>query len=320
MFRSISSPDFQEKLNSLPDIATYKELLFELMRLDKSTLTLQEFSDRYYSTIKILPEIVHQVEPEAMNALHVYRVRCVKKDEVKTPNLSLARSFSYPDPSLQVKNGRANVAGTTVFYCSDDWQTALREMKPEVGDICYLSRWRINCDRKTAYRAYLPYKSIPAENNWHVLAQKHYEKFLEFTRSNNIEKVEHMEFLYNAICEIFTMEKPGYYFSSWLAYNIIFKHSGIDFLAFPSKQTQFLGSNFAFHPNFVDQFFKLDRVYSMTMKETGENEMSHAFGKVGHMDSTNIQWRIMSELDRNILKLDSGKTYEMSITIEPNTH
>ncbi|MBK7853088.1 MAG: hypothetical protein IPJ66_18710 [Bacteroidetes bacterium] len=78
------------------------------MHLDKSGMSVEEVEKKYFEVSGgILPFILKEIDAAAANTLPVYRVRIVKEEGFFDNRL--VRSFSYPDPSIMDKNGRANM-------------------------------------------------------------------------------------------------------------------------------------------------------------------------------------------------------------------
>lgn len=314
---SLESSEFNNKIDSIPEFKDYVKQVEEFQQLDLSGLSLKEIDEKFFKAVHVMPQMVLGINPKMMNEQTFYRVRIVRSGEPK-PDLNLVRSFSYPDPHFIKKNGRANLAGTTVFYCSDDINTALIEVCPKAGDTLYLSFWKMKCDRDIVYKGFFPHKSMPKESKIYQLALNYFKNYVDMNVENGAgHKLDQLNYLYDVIAETFTFQKSPYLLSSWLAHNMIYNYFGIDFLLYPSWQTQFIGTNLAMHPNFVDQFLSLDRVYTIEMKVVsiqvpGESTMNYFYGKVGHVEKTNIQWLNFTKEDLDIIEKASGAIYKMT--------
>ncbi|MBK7853087.1 MAG: hypothetical protein IPJ66_18705 [Bacteroidetes bacterium] len=154
----------------------------------------------------------------------------------------------------------------------------------------------------------------------HKFSKNHFDEFQEWNRRNCKGKEEHIEYLHYMITEQFGFEKPPYNFSSWVANTLMYEHNGIDVLMYPSWKTQFMGCNFAFHPNFIDQYMTLDRVFQMTVKEFiiekpgSESSIKWSHGKMGFVDRTNIHWKWPSEHEVSVLLNYVGGNYNVNIS------
>jgi hypothetical protein len=308
-----SSPDFRKTLDSLPPIEEYKEQVWNFLRQKMLSASPEEIQKKFIEAVKLYPQLVHIIEPEMIRPLRLYRVRAVEPNGVLL-NERMVRSFSYPDPTFNLKNGRANLKGTSVFYCGNDWPTALRELEPIPGSKAYVSIWSIHTNRKLIYRAFLPHKSMPKESISIGVAKSHYAAFQEFNKEHNIDKPAHMEFLYDCLSECFTFPHTDYWLSSWMADNLIYGYNGIDFIMYPSWATQFVGTNYAFHPNVVDQFFKLEHVFRLNTKNISKDTFKYTAEAYGSVQNTNISWRGITKEDFLILERDTPDFYKVNYT------
>ncbi len=313
----LNSPEFIAKVNAIPEIDLYKQKVENFFKIDLTGISQVQIGEKFFETIGVLPHIATKINPGMLNNQQFYRVRIIKAGK-KKPDLNLVRSFSYPDPHLIDKNGRANIKDTTVFYCSDRFNTAVLEVCPEPGDTLYVSFWNMDCDRDIVYKGYLPHKSMKDRSRLYELAQKDFEHYKQMLIDHNVDhKMEQLIYIYDVITEVFTMGKEPYNFSSYLAHSMMYNYFGIDFLLYPSRQTQFTGNNMAIHPNFVDQFMTLDKVYTLEIKdisivEGGDCNMKMTYGRVGHVEKTNIQWLPFTIEDNEIIKKACDESFQLT--------
>jgi len=148
---------------SFPPISRYKKNLKELLKYDFSNKSFDEINDIYFDKAIILPNAIEKLTPEAFDDLLFYRARRIS--DYKKNNLNLINTHSYPHPSLCKINGRSNIAGTSVFYCSDSPNSALHELNFKLGDTGVLSVWKIKADRPIKLACLLPQKLKPV-NPW----------------------------------------------------------------------------------------------------------------------------------------------------------
>src|SRR5690606_29329039 len=102
----------------------------------------------------LLPQIITYQDPDNFNTHKLFRVRLniVESRE----DCSLIQTYSYPPAFVCTENGRANLKGKSVFYCSNDPSAALLEAKPKPGDIAFMSIWKPVVDRKVKFAHCLP--------------------------------------------------------------------------------------------------------------------------------------------------------------------
>ncbi len=314
--KPLDSPEFLAQVDAIPGLDVYKKKIESFFKIDLTAMSQEQISKAFIDTVGVLPHMATRINPALLNNQQFYRVRKISASK-KKPDLNLVRSFSYPDPHLIDKNGRANIKDTTVFYCSDRFNTAVLEVCPEPGDTLYVSFWNMDCDRDIVYKGYLPLKSMKDRSRLYELALKDFNHYQQMLIDHKVDhKMEQLVYIYDVITEVFTMGKEPYNFSSYLAHSMMYNYFGIDFLLYPSRQTQFTGNNMAIHPNFVDQFMTLERVYTLEIKDVsikvgGDCSMNMSYGKVGHVEKTNIQWLPFTIEENEIIKRACDESFQV---------
>ena len=81
----------------------------------------------------------------------------------------------------------------------------------------------------------------------------------------------------------------------------LYKIDGIDFIVYPIVTSDIYTCNMAFHPNFVNNYFKFDRVYRMRFNGIINEEINLSVGNVGKISRTHIEWGDLQDEDFNIL-------------------
>lgn len=279
--------EFKLELVKIPDFETFKKWLDELFLIDKSHLTQEEIRKLFYEKAIIFPNPIATLPSDTINLFKAFRVRLNIKESEE--DLDLIRTFSYPNPCFCQDNGRANLKHKSVFYCADAFETAFAESKPVIGDTGYLSIWRINCDRDVNYSAFFP-STIPNKNMWYNAAIEYQKKMVENVNNFGNDKSEQLKLLFEFTSNIFIKETSPYSLTSWMANSLLYQYFGIDFIVYPSRATNNITCNIAFHPNFVDNYFKLDRVYKYKIKDVNKSGGNYSIEKVGKVFRTNIKW------------------------------
>ncbi len=106
-----------EDLASFPDLQAYKSDLEKLESYKFSDLTNAQIHDVIYDLAKTIPGSVGWFEPQNFNYHKFYRAR--KNIDKNVEDITLAQTYSYPAPKFCFENGRANLKGKSVFYCSN---------------------------------------------------------------------------------------------------------------------------------------------------------------------------------------------------------
>jgi hypothetical protein len=284
--------EFRKSLNEIPDAVTYLKDLQDLKQLDPA-LTQDQIHAHFFNKAHLQQNVLASLSSSDINALTAFRVR---SNLAPTEDLSLIRTFSYPSTSFCRTNGRANLLGTTTFYCADNPLTAMMESKIQVGEIGYLGIWKNHCDRECHYTGFFP-ADLPATNPWNAAAVRLNNYVLQKIEEIGSTKTKQLTMLSEFMASMFVDEPPPYILTSWLANSLMYRSNIVDFIAYASFTTRSHQCNMAFHPNFIDQYFALDRVYQFIVVETNAEGGNYTIKKMGRIDQTNIVWTDPSEQD-----------------------
>ncbi|HEV3252651.1 MAG TPA: hypothetical protein VGZ71_16950, partial [Puia sp.] len=201
----------------------------------------------------------------------------------------LIRTHSYPSPSQCKKNGRANLKGKSVFYCSNRPLTSLAEARPEKGSNGYLSIWQANTSRDVKYGICLP-AELRKENDFNFMAQGIHE----FVKDNSLqtagEKAAHFQFYFRFITERFISEECPYPLSSWIANEMLFGEHWKDFIIYPSVANKTYACNMAFHPNSADTLLKFEKVMKFTVDQFEFPQIRLSKVKIGEIVNSRMTW------------------------------
>ena len=285
------------------DFPDFEKYLADLEKLDKypfKGLSEREIYDIYYDYARIIPSSIGFLSPEKFNYHKFYRAR-LNIDREKE-DLSLIQTYSYPPSVICTKNGRANVKGTSVFYCSDDPNAAILECKPKVGDDIFLSVWKGNASKSMKIGTCLP-KDLPEQNKWRDLAIDSFNKMNELLQKDAGDKSLHLITLYNYIAKKYSEEKEPYYITSMLSWEMLHGQLWRDFIIYPTTQADNSLCNMAFHPNSVNEHLKFDRIIKLKIKDINSRGIEFSLGlNVGVLENTKIVWKPRSDDDVRLFK------------------
>ena len=229
----------EEDLAKLPDYEQYVQDLLKLKECNFSGVSPDEIADKYYDLATIFPHVCITQNPEIFNQHSFYRVRL--NIDTEKEDIDLIQTHSYPMPSFCQSNGRANIKGKSVFYCSDEVGAALFECKPKKGDEGFLSIWKPIASRPIKFGV-LTSTDIPTDNHWHKLTLDIFDMVRDFYKGNTQSRYEHFLELYRFIGERFMNESEPYPLTSWLSNRLIYEEKWIDLILYPSSE---LKKNFA---------------------------------------------------------------------------
>jgi hypothetical protein len=282
-------------LDRIPDYDVYAANLQFLKNIDFSQSSLLDIQKAYDQYATIIPSIFTTRTPEQFNQLYFYRVRMNIVDE----DLDLFRTYSYPSPLICKNNGRANLKGKSVFYCSNNPFAAMIESKPRVDQTGYLSIWKAQTTRNIKVGLLLQ-NSLRTDNIWSDMAKGAYEHVINHSNAGAKSKAKQFVLLHEFIAGLFVTEKNPYPITSMLADQLLFdKDTWKDCILYPSVASDKRYCNFAFHPNVVDQFLKFEKVIPFVVKEVNNNSVvRYTAGQIGKVSNAGIFW------DKNISPQD----------------
>jgi hypothetical protein len=292
--KDYSDENFMKILNKIPDLSTFEQHLHELENLDLSNFTQDQIHDAYFDKAIILPNQSITIPNNELNQRYVFRVRLNINEN--QDDLSLIRTFSYPDPSFCQRNGRANLRNSSVFYCSDIPLTAFLESRSKINEIGYMGKWQLICPRDLTSIAFFP-TDMSKKNYWYQTAIKKQQNLILEIRKMNSNKDRQLEYLFSYISKILANEKFPYSLSSWIANKMFYNYNGIDFLVYPSFVLKGDSCNLAFHPNFVEKYFQLSSILKFRITDFKENCATYEVVSVGKPNLTNIEWYLPANDD-----------------------
>lgn len=178
-----------------------------------------------------------------------------------------AKFLKYPPADKVSKHGRANLIGQSVFYSTSNPITAMKEMKPEVGDLISTSIWKQKEDGY--YLKISPIFKITSLNG-HV----HNEMSLKFKmayenalKQHEKDTADQIDELLQFVADCFAKNVDygnnyDYTLSAFYADKILNKFQGgsIDALVYPSVADKLDFSNVAIKPDILEKHFDLYQV------------------------------------------------------------
>lgn len=280
-----------------PTIEEYKNNLIKLFNYDFNGLSYQEIYDLYFDHALVLQSLAGYLVSEKINGRELYRVRpTIQINEFE--DLSLIQTFSYPPPSVCKNNGRANIKHKSVFYCTDNITAAIKESNVKENEECYLSFWELNTKRDLKFTSYLP-ASLPKNNYWGKISYFYQDYLLNSDKKNLEYKLELRKF----ITDKFINEESPYHLTSFIANeNLYSGESKSDVLIYPSVKTFKDYTNYAFHPNVVNEHLKINKILHVKVKRILETHLEFYVLEIGHLEDDKINWKTPTEQDKENLK------------------
>lgn len=284
--------------NSFPSISRYQKNLKKLLEFDFSNKSFNEINDIYYDNALILPCAKQKLHPDAFENFLFYRTRM--NVDFKTSDVNLINTYSYPPPSLCGKNGRSNIAGTSVFYCSDSAESALYEVRPKINDTGFLSVWKINIDRPIKLACLLP-QTLKSTNPWFHFNKDIHSDQIKLWTKNYPKLITHYNALTDFIGKAYRLNDSKYSLSSFISKKLLFEDIYNDFILYPSFSTEETYANMAFHPNFIDNHMVLHKVFQLNIMKFIETAPAFSVALVGELENGRMKWRRRNVYDRDVL-------------------
>ena len=291
----------ESDLAEFPNLDMYKENLKLLKDYNFNGATPWEISEKYYHYATIFPQAFITQNPDRFNQHSFYRVRL--NIDTNTEDINLIQTHSYPLPCFCGQNGRANLKGKSVFYCSNKPGAALFECKPKKGDEGFLSIWKPVAKRPIKFGVLLP-TDLRQDNPWYELAISTFSTINDYLRAHAKDKFQHFVELYRFIAERFIEEKEPYHLTSWLSHELIYGEKWKDLILYPSVATDKLYCNMAFHPNTVHTQLRLEKVIRFIVRDVDGGRFLYSPGQVGEPKDTNIIWRPSRPEEKDFMNLE----------------
>jgi len=200
--------------------------------------------------------------------MEIHRITINKKiKEVGNNRITFIKHLKYPHESYVKKYGRANYNYQSRFYGTFDPMTALKEMKPDIGDVITESIWRLKNFNSLKVA---PIFMITSINN----GQSHNELSLRFkigyenlmAKYSNNEASQFQEVLL-FIAECFAKEVDyensyDYFLSSFLSNKIFneINNGEVEAIVYPSVPSELGFSNIVIKPASFDSKYELKYV------------------------------------------------------------
>ncbi|MBN7815132.1 RES domain-containing protein [Algoriphagus pacificus] len=286
---------YDEDLSLFPDLQQYKRQLQQLRELTPDNTPFDKLYDKYFDLAVILPQITAMQTAENFNQHRFFRVRLNINED--TEDTRIIQTHSYPPGYVCKENGRANLKGRSVFYCSNDPTCALLESKPKVGDIAHISIWRGAATRDIKIALCLPF-NLTDFNSFQVMANEAWAFAKKHYTDEARDKFEHFIELNKFIADRFVQERIPYFLTSWFADQILFHNDHWrDYILYPSVESNKKYCNMAFHPNTVTRFMTLEKVIRVKIVKVENKDVEFTMGRVGEIEKTNLKWRKATDIE-----------------------
>lgn len=283
------------------DIKSFIENLKEFDKIDLSKKSSNEINDLFFRHIPFIPQTWFGQYIERFNKHTFYRVRKNIKENEEAINL--ISTYSYPSSKLCKSNGRANLKGKSIFYCSDNATTSIMERQLKVGDVGYLSVWKANAKREIRFQYCLP-RHLRHDNKWNEIRLDIHPLIDNYVKENYKAKGDFFIVLINYLFQKFVTEKAPYSLSSWLADRYLYGEEWIDILLYPSVAGGKKDCNMAIHPNTIEENIDFQKVIKFKVLEVRSDRIQYRPLSVGEVVNQNMKWRKIKESEKDFSKYE----------------
>jgi hypothetical protein len=277
-----------------PELKQYLEDLETLRNYEFKDSNIEDIYNKFHDLALTIPVLGAKFLAKEINGRKFYRVR-LKKKISEEEDKSLIQTFSYPPPNVCNFKGRANIIKKSVFYCTDKPYPAIMESNPEVGDEGYLSIWEINASRNLHYICCLP-ENLPFKNEWYEYGTHHHNFLIQKQSELNKGELQYKIALRKLITERFINEKYPYHISSMLSNEFLYFNQA-DILMYPSAKTLQDYTNFAIHPNSVNNHIFCKKVVRFKVIKDFGTYLRLSFKSTGHLIDDRFHWKEFKDED-----------------------
>lgn len=228
----------------------------------------------------------------------IERITINKKVINKNLRINEVSKLKYPPAECVKSYGRANLKNQSVFYGTFDFITAVKEMKPEKGDLITISKWILKNKFDTLVICPMFLRQpIDGSKNIHLLNL--YNWFIrELKRFPPQESKLYFEThqFYSDCFAREVIDNQGYIISAILADKIFnqYENGIVDAIIYPSTRVDLQNSNIAIKKGSFDQKYELSETIEKRLLDFSKNSDRYVFEKFGEslkIDGNSIIWK-----------------------------
>jgi len=225
----------------------------------------------------------------------------VNKRVLKGNNVRIYKvdKLKYPPAECITKYGRANLKHQSVLYGTFNFMTAVKEMKPEIGDLITVSEWKIKNENDNLITCPI-FMNQPKDGTINIRLLSMYNNFmLDLKRfPPDISRLIFEIHTFYANCfsrKIDSCNNQGYIFTALLADKILNKNNGgvMDAILYPSTQEELKTENIAIKKDSFDKkyaLFKTTEKRLLDFSMQGDKYKFELLGESQINDSETILW------------------------------
>lgn len=208
--------------------------------------------------------------------------------------------LKYPPAECVKKYGRANLKYQSVFYGTFNFMTAIKEMKPDIGDLITVSRWKLKKENDSLIVCPMFLKQ-PIDGSLNLrLKTLHFTFIKELqnysTPVSNLYFEIHEFYSKCFAREINSNDNQGYLITALLADKILnkYKNGIVDAILYPSTREDFRTENIVIKKESFDAKYQLFETIEKRLCKIANNGKRYEFERIGEslkINGNEIQWR-----------------------------
>lgn len=225
----------------------------------------------------------------------------VNKRVLKGNNVRIDKvdKLKYPPAECITKYGRANLKQQSVLYGTFNFMTAVKEMKPEKGDLISVSEWKIKNENYNLIVCPL-FMNQPKDETINKRLLNMYNSFmLDLKRfPPEISRLIFEIHTFYANCfsrKIDSNNNQRYIYTALLADKILNQYNGggVDAILYPSTQEELRTENIAIKKDSFDkkyELFKTTEKRLVDFSKDGDKYIFELLGESQKIDGETILW------------------------------
>lgn len=173
--------------------------------------------------------------------------------------------LKYPPPEKVQKYGRCNIPGTSVLYGTFMKPTAFMEMKPKIGDLITVSKWRVKNNYELLYTPI--FMNQPTDGHFNPRTfefVKDFEKHVSKVFSKHAQPIvrDLTQFIADAFTKPVKDNHRDYLFSAYFADRLLDPKYpfSVEAIYYPSVQSKLNQENIAIRTDIFDQHYEIEEV------------------------------------------------------------
>ncbi len=274
-----------------------QNFITSLRKLSKSFNS--EFPEEYEKVIKEYFEPIKIYNLTGTGSFPIIeRITINKRVIKKNIRIEEISNLKYPPSEFVKSYGRANLKYQSVFYGTFDFMTAVKEMKPEIGDLITISRWTLK--NINDYLNICPmFLKQPTDGSINLKLLNLYHQFIkDLNRFPSQISRLYLE-LHQFYSDCFAREvnhNQGYILTAILADKILNQYDNgiIDAIIYPSTKEDFRTENIVIKQESFDTKYRLSDTIEkrlLNFSPNGERYVFELLGQSLRIDGQKVIWK-----------------------------